>query len=141
MESRFWPSASSPATATGDSKPITPEGTVGRYISPDGRSIGVLGPDGSRGVWSIEGNSYRPIPNWERKNTINGWTPDGASVYATENQLRNPTANIYRVNVTTGKSEFWKTFGGVPHFSADGSAYYYVYEETLSQAFVVRGLK
>jgi len=55
------------------------------------------------------------------------------------------------VNITTGKMEFWKTFGanlpagvanvGGPRFSSDGSAYAYVYSRVLSQAYVVKGLK
>jgi hypothetical protein len=46
--------------------------------------------------------------------------------------------------------DFWKTFGdklpagadaGVPRFSADGSAYAYVYSQILSEAYVVKGVK
>jgi hypothetical protein len=54
------------------------------------------------------------------------------------------------VNVATGKMEFWKSFGeglpagagaGPPHFSNEGTAYAYVYSQTLSEAYVVKGLK
>jgi hypothetical protein len=61
------------------------------------------------------------------------------------------SAQIYRVDPTTGKMDFWKEFGGSlqvgvndvgpPRFSGDGSAYAYVYEQVLSQAYVVKGLK
>jgi hypothetical protein len=61
------------------------------------------------------------------------------------------TAKVYQVNVETGKMELWKTFGGeggagvnqtgAPRFSADGSAYAYVYVRVLSEAYVVTGLK
>jgi hypothetical protein len=55
------------------------------------------------------------------------------------------------MNISTGKLEFWKTFGesmpvgvtqvGGPNFSSDGYAYAYVYGQALSQAYVVKGLK
>jgi hypothetical protein len=58
---------------------------------------------------------------------------------------------VYRVNVATGKMDFWRTFGpdvaagingvSAPRFSSDGTAYAYVYSRTLSNAYVVTGLK
>jgi hypothetical protein len=55
------------------------------------------------------------------------------------------------VNIVTGKMEFWKTFGaevaaaggGVngPIFSRDGTAYAYVYSRSLSQVYMVTGLR
>lgn len=50
----------------------------------------------------------------------------------------------------TGKLTYWKTFGaalpGVANvstvlLSADGRAYAYIYSQTLSEAYVIRGLK
>lgn len=64
--------------------------------------------------------------------------------------LNQTSAKISRVNVATRKMDFWKTFGdgvppgatpGGPEFSGDGSSYAYVYSQTISQAYVVRGLK
>ena len=47
--------------------------------------------------------------------------------------------------------DFWKTFGadlpaggagvGGPRFSRDGNAYAYVYDQVLSEAYDVKGLK
>src|ERR1700686_2648579 len=48
--------------ATGDSKPITPEGIAGVQVSPDGRSIAVRGPEGKRGIWPLEGGGGPPRP-------------------------------------------------------------------------------
>ncbi len=60
-------------------------------------------------------------------------------------------AKVSKVDITTGKTEPWKTFGvgvgagvsdtGPPIFSADGSAYAYLYVQALSNAYVVTGLK
>jgi hypothetical protein len=61
------------------------------------------------------------------------------------------TAKVYKVNPATGKMDLWRSFGeatgagitgsGAPIFSADGSAYAYVYVQVLSEAYVVTGLK
>ena len=137
---------------SGDSKPITPEGTTGVHLSPDGRSTLVIDSEGKWGVWSLDGNSLQPIPGLDsKKYYVTGWTPDGSSVYALSSLYKETMAKVYRVNVTTGKMEYWKTFGdhiasGVtavsgPQFSGDGSAYVYIYVQQLSEAFVVKGLK
>ncbi len=136
--------------STGDSKPITPEGTAGSALSPDGQSVAVMGPDGKRGIWPLDGGGFRPIPGLDSKYGVIGWTPDGGSLYVASNHLGEKAIKVYRVSITTGKMEFWKSFGdslpagaeaGAPHFSADGSAYAYVYSQVLSEAYVVKGLK
>ncbi|HTW59930.1 MAG TPA: protein kinase [Terriglobales bacterium] len=136
--------------SSGNSKPISPEGISGAILSPDGRSAAVTGPDGSWAVWPLDGTGLRPIPGLDSKYFVTGWTPDGTSVYALSSLRQERIAKVYRVNVTTGKMEFWKSFGdalpagagaGPPHFSSDGSAYAYVYVQTLSEGYVVKGLK
>jgi eukaryotic-like serine/threonine-protein kinase len=140
--------------ATGDSKPITPEGIFGADPSPDGRSTIARGPNGIGilSLWPLEGGGgLRLIPNLPPSFSIVGWSPDGKSVYASDNGVHNTVASLYRVDPVTGKMDHWKTFGaeagtgiadvGWPEFSADGSAYAYVYDRTLSQAYIVTGLK
>ena len=136
---------------SGDSKPITPEGVAGVHLSPDGRSTAVVGPDGKWGIWPLDGGGMRPIPGLDSSYFVNGWSPDGKSVYAGPSQESETAAKIYRVNIETGKMEFWKTFGteaaagingvGPPNFSSDGAAYAYDYDRVLSEAYVVTGLK
>ncbi|HEY1401256.1 MAG TPA: protein kinase [Terriglobales bacterium] len=136
---------------TGDAKPITPEGVSGTNLSPDGRSVAVLGPDGKWGVWPLDGSGFRPIPGLDSKINVTGWTPDGASVYVTPSHQRDRVATVYRVDIATGKTELWKTFGGgmnvgitgvsAPRMSSDGNAYAYVYSQAMSEAYVVKGLK
>jgi eukaryotic-like serine/threonine-protein kinase len=137
---------------SGNAKPITPEGLSGTHLSPDGRSVAVLGPDGKWGIWPLDGSGLRPIPEFDSKYRVTGWTPDGASLYALSSQQGERTAKVYRVNTSTGKMEFWKTFGedmprtGIktvtgPLLSSDGNAYAYLYIQALSVAYVVKGLK
>ena len=137
--------------SNGKAKPVTPEGVAGTQVSPDGRSVAVLGPDGKWSIWPLDGSGLRPIPNLDSKFLVSGWTPDGLSLYAASNRLHMRTAKVYRANIATGKMELWKTFGealgvgvtnvSAPRFSSDGGAYAYVYSQVLSQAYVVKGLK
>ena len=138
--------------SSGDSKAITPEGTAGVNISPDGKSTTVVEPDGKKGIWPLEGGGgIRFIPGLDSTYYVTGWAPDGNSVYAARNRISEKTVKLLKVNIATGKIEPWKTFGadagsgvssvGSPRFSRDGSAYAYVYERVLSEAYVVTGLK
>jgi serine/threonine protein kinase len=137
--------------SSGNAKPITPEGTAGVRLSPDGRSVAVIGPDGKWGTRPLDGSGLRPVPGLDSKYYVSDWSPDGTSLYALSSQSREGAAKVYRVNVVTGKMEFWKTFGenlpagvasvGGPRFSSDGSSYAYVYSRVLSQAYVVKGLE
>ena len=137
--------------SSGIAKPLTPEGTSGTQVSPDGRSVAVLGPDGKWGIWPIDGDGLRPIAGLDSTYYVSGWTQDGASLYVLSTQRREGAARVFRVNIATGKMEYWKTFGenlpagiasvGGPRFSSDGTAYAYVYSQVLSQAYVVKGLK
>jgi len=136
--------------STGDSKPITPEGIAGVSLSPDGRSTAVREPDGKIGIWPLDGNSIQLIPGLDSQYHVTGWSPDGQYVYAASSRSEK-IVKVYRVNVQTGKMELWRTFGaeagagvsevGAPQFSSDGTAYAYVYTRTLSEAYVVTGLK
>jgi eukaryotic-like serine/threonine-protein kinase len=140
--------------STGDSKPVTPEGTAGTEVSPDGRSTAVREPDGKRGIWSLEGGGFHPIPGLESGYNIIGWTADGGSVYVApirRGAQAFKSVKVSRANIQTGKMEPWKTFGeetgaGVstivpPHLSIDGTAYAYLYVRVLSEAYVVTGLR
>ncbi|MFZ0998678.1 MAG: WD40 repeat domain-containing protein, partial [Candidatus Sulfotelmatobacter sp.] len=137
--------------SNGDSKAVTPEGMGGVQLSPDGKSVAVRAADGKRGIWSLEKSDFRPIPGLESKDYVIGWTQDGQSVYVAPLKRGAKAVQVSRANIQTGKMEPWKSFGaGVgaqgaslapPHLSSDGSAYAYLYVRTLSEAYVVSGLK
>ena len=137
--------------ATGDSKPLTPEGIAGTAISPDGRSIAVRGPEGKRGIWPLEGGGFQPVPGLESGYAIIAWTPDGESVYVVPTRGGAKVAKVAKVDIHTGKMEPWRTFGeeagagvsgvGRIQLSRDGTAYAYIYVRVLSEAYVVNGLR
>ena len=137
-------------TATGESKPITPEGTRGVRVSPDGGSAAVRGPDGNWGIWSLAGGTLKLIPGLGPQYAVAGWAPDGNSLLVQERGPGSKGVQLYLVNLTTGKMQPWKFIGaeatgassiGTPRFSADLTAYAYMYVRTLSQAYVVKGLQ
>ncbi|MGB6383703.1 MAG: protein kinase [Terriglobales bacterium] len=137
--------------SNGDSKAITPEDMVGVVPSPDGRSTAVQSPDGKWGIWPLSGGGLSTIPGLDANYRVNGWSPDGASLLVVPTRQREKTGNVYRVNITTGKMDLVKTFGaglaagtggrGGSYLPANDGAYAYMYTQTLSQVYVVRGMK
>jgi Tol biopolymer transport system component len=140
--------------ASGDSKPITPEGVTSGLISPDGKSILTHSTDGKRGIMPADGGDLQPIQGVEATDSIIAWAPDGETVYVAPSRrgaVAVRSVKVFRVNIRTGKKDPWKTFGeetgagvssvGVPRLSSDGTAYAYVYTRVLSEAYVVKGLK
>jgi eukaryotic-like serine/threonine-protein kinase len=137
--------------SSGETKPVTPEGTSGARISPNGASVPVLGPDGKWGIWPLAGGEVRSVPGLDSNYLVNGWSPDSKVLYATSTHALENTQKVYQVDPVTGKMQLWKTFGtdivatgakiAPPRVSDDGSAYAYIYIQLLSQGYVVTGLK
>ena len=135
---------------SGNSTPLTPEGVTGLVLSPDSRSIAVDSADGKIGIWTIGGSVVRPVPDLASPQQPIAWTLDGKSLYVFSRAIARTQAEVDRVDIATGKRELWKVFGtqlagvesvGPPRFSADMSAYAFVYSTTLSEAYVVKGFK
>jgi eukaryotic-like serine/threonine-protein kinase len=138
--------------ATGDSKPMTPEGVSGVVLSPEGSQTVVTGPDGKFGIWTLDGNSIRPLPDIGSEYLVTGWALDGKSLYVGSRQRQVQLARkVYRLDLATGKMEFWKEFGaslpssttgiGFPRFSSGSNAYAYPYGVLICDTYVVKGLK
>jgi len=94
----------------------------------------------------------RPVPDLASPQAPIAWTPDGQSLYVFSRAIEERTiGEVDRVNIATGKKELWKVFGtqlpagaqgvGAPRFSRDMSAYAYVYNTILSEAYVVKGFQ
>ncbi|HEY3973384.1 MAG TPA: protein kinase [Candidatus Sulfotelmatobacter sp.] len=133
----------------GTPRPLTPEGTSGSLVTPDGKSL--LASDGKRQRWlyPIAGGEPQKIDvviNPDER--IMGFFPDGASL-----RLRTLTipSQISRVDLATGKRELLQQIApadpaGVMNlpvikFSADGKSYAYSTGRLLSDLYVVDGLK
>ena len=130
---------------------LTPEGYryVPRSVTPDGKSVVVIGPDRRRYLYRLQGGEPEQINGLAEDETATGWSADGRFLYVF--RRRDVPVRVFRLEVATGKRELWKEL--VPADSAgiqdlapviptpDGSAYVYGYSRTLSDMYVVEGLK
>jgi serine/threonine protein kinase/Tol biopolymer transport system component len=135
----------------GDARALTPEGVNGSLfaISPDGKSVVAVGPDGKGYIYSLEGGTPRTIPGFDVGDGPISWCSDGHSIYLYH--LGELPAKIYRLDLDTGKRQFWKALmppdlSGVTDISAifitpDGKGYVYEYGRTLSDLYLVSDVK
>jgi serine/threonine protein kinase len=140
-------------TAAGDPRPLTPEGvwTEENAISPDGKWI-AAGADGHvMSLYPVEGGDPRPIPGLSPEEYVLRWTADGRHVFVGERFLRKLPATIFRVDIASGRREAWKELmpsdpAGVAGLAwicltPDGESYAYTYSRTLSDLYLVEGLR
>jgi Tol biopolymer transport system component len=136
----------------GKPRPITPEGVAvlsGNSISPDGKFV--AGVDGERKVWiyPVEGGEPRLVPGITAGDAPLRWHADGRSLFI--GRLGETPAKIYRLDLASGRKELWRELipadpGGVKYFSRivltpDGKSYAYSFYRSLSDLYLVTGLK
>jgi eukaryotic-like serine/threonine-protein kinase len=130
-------------------KPFTPEGVVGFLISQDGKRVIAAGPrDGVFSIYPVEGGEPRPLPGMEKGYWPIQWSEDGQTLYVRHGRS---SAQIYRVNVSTGERNFWKEI--VPadpagllsidkiDIARDGKQIVYGYARITSDLYVIDGLR
>jgi dipeptidyl aminopeptidase/acylaminoacyl peptidase len=134
----------------GAARPISPEGIEYFFIpvSPDGKWVAGRSHDGQIRLYSTRGAAARPIPGIETDDIPLRFTEDGRELYVLGRQ--NP-AQVFRVNLETGRRDLWKELApadpaGIDAIftvlpAADGRGYVYSYARTLSQLYLVEGLK
>jgi len=132
-------------------KPISPEAgaMVAVFISPDGSQVIGIGPNGKPATFPVDGGEPREIPGIAHPDRLAGFTGDGRSVYV--HNMAGLPAVVNELDLATGKRKLWKQF--VPADSAgvdsiqnfiitpDGKSYVYSYTRTLSDLYLVEGLK
>jgi hypothetical protein len=117
-------------------------------MSPDGRVLAVLDPERKILLYPLEGGSPKAAPGPPESGDLDGWTPDGRSLYVREKGER--AVKFLRRDLTTGRRELWKEIApadpaGIlnfnPTFAPDGRSYVYGYGRGLSTFYLVQGLK
>ena len=134
----------------GKPKPITQEGVGASVIlSPKGDLVADVGPDRKICLYSTAGGEPRAVPGTEASEVPTGWSADGRELFViVRGQI---PAQVFRVDIATGKRTLWKalepadsagidTLGRVL-LSADNKSYVYSYVRTLSDLYLVEGLK
>jgi len=91
---------------TGEVHPITEEWTTALRVSPDGKSVITLQPDGSYYIQPLDGGEPKAILGLERDDEPIQWSQDGRAIYVFgEGEF---STKIYRVNLATGERRKWK---------------------------------
>jgi serine/threonine protein kinase/Tol biopolymer transport system component len=134
----------------GKPKAITGEGVgPSPILSPKGDLIADTGPDRKTYLYSVAGGEPRLAPGVEPTEVPTGWSADGTELFVI---LRGEIpARVFRVDIATGKRTLWKslepadsagidTIGRV-NLSLDTKSYVYSYVRTLSDLYLVEGLK
>jgi hypothetical protein len=129
--------------------PITPEGTIGGLVSPDGKYMLRANEPGEVAVYPTAGGSPHLIPNLAPGFIPVQWSGDEASVYGyRQGQI---PAQVYQVNLITGQQTVIQelqpaTLKGVVLIapvvvSRDGSRFAYGYYQVFSVLYVISGLR
>lgn len=135
----------------GAPKAITPEGMHASafFISPDGQTVAGIGPDQLGYLYPASGGDGRPIRGMEVGEQPIAWSQDGLSLF-----IYRPgelPARISRLDLATGrKTALEQLMPGDPAgvetigpilLTPDGKTCVYGYHRTLSDLYLVEGLK
>jgi len=135
----------------GVARAITPEGVSSSFfaISPDGKLVSDVGPDGNSYLYPADGGNPRPIAGLEPGEVPISWTADGRSLFVY--RLGEIPAKVHRLELGAGHKQFWKQLlppdiSGVTEITGilitpDGRSYVYEYARTLSDLYLVNDVK
>jgi len=136
--------------AEGKLRPISPEGVnPAVVISPKGDFAAAVGPDHKLYLYPVAGGEPVPVSGAEVDEAPTGWSGDGRSLYVFH--FGQIPAKVFELELATGKRKLWKelvpadsagidTIRGV-EMTPDARAYVYGYIRTLSDLYLVEGLK
>jgi eukaryotic-like serine/threonine-protein kinase len=134
----------------GKPRPISPEGVnPSVVISPKGDFAASVGPDHKVYLYPIAGGEPVLVKETEPDEAPTGWSADGRSIYVF--RFGEIPAKVFELELATGKRKLWKqlvpadaagidTIRGIT-ITPDAKAYVYGYIRTLSDLYVVDGLK
>lgn len=127
--------------------PVTPEGTRGTRVSPDGRWFMTVDPRKLL-MTPVGGGNSNAIVDLQPGESVVRWSGDGRYLFL---QQREPTGiKISRLEIATHRKEPWMVvkapepgaaFLGPLALSADGKACATTFQRDLANLFLVRGLK
>lgn len=125
---------------------LTPNG-VTASIAPDGSTLLLTQPDGTRHVSSVGGDSARPVPSLHGDDRVIAWSRDSAAVFVQRGF--DVPATVERVDLTTGQRRPVREIRPagldgpasllVADWIDDGGWYAYTYTTAPSTLFVVTG--
>jgi serine/threonine protein kinase len=132
---------------TNKTSPVTPEGTRGMRVSPDGQWFVTVDPH-KLVLTPVGGGNSKTVVDLQTGESVVRWSGDGRYLFL---QQREPTGiRISRLEVATQRKEPWivvkvpepgAQFFGPLALSADGKACAATFQRDLANLFLVRGLK
>ena len=135
----------------GKPRAISPEGIVSTQfvLSADGKRVAAVGADQKGYFYPTDGGEPIAIPGFPPGDVPVAWSSDGRSLLIySPGEL---PAKVERLDITTGQKQLWRQLmpadgAGVTDIgpilvSADAKSYVYEYGRTLSDLYLVEGLK
>ncbi len=135
----------------GKPRALTPEGyrSFSRGVTPDGTRVLVVGPDRKRYFYPMAGGEPVPVPGLADDESPAGWGAGGKSLYVF--RRRDLPGRVFRLDLGTGKKDFVREVmpadgSGIVDIAPiiitpDGTGYVYSFQRTLSDLYLVEGLK
>jgi len=134
---------------SGKMRAVTPEGTLGLLVSPDGKFVLARDSERKRWLYPLEGGDPQPFTAAiDLDDDVIDWEKDGKSILVMK---YGTPAKVVRVYLGSPKVQEVKTLAasdpagvvtiGGARFSADRKSYAYDYFRVLSDLYVVDGLR
>ncbi len=134
---------------SGNQHPVSPEGILGGFVSPDGNTF-VCFDNKKPSICQVDGiTPPRPLVGLGEKDNIRQWTADGRSLFIST--YENSTLKVSRLDTTTGRKEPFKDLlpadkAGIfftPEIvmTPDGKGYVYTVRRYLMDLYLADGLK
>ena len=132
---------------TNKATPVTPEGTRGMRVSPDGKWFISVDPHKLL-MTPMSGGTPKTVVDLQPGESAVRWSSDGRYVFLQQREAA--SIKISRLEIATQRKEPWlvvkvpepgATFFGPLALSADGKACATTFQRDLANLFLVRGLK
>ena len=128
---------------------VDPLEYVGDLVSPDGKLCFERDLNGQGLLYPLAGGKAEVVPGLSAEDVWVNWSSDERSAYIYEDKKTH--AEIYRLDLSTGKRQLVTTLaptdpagmvGIVPvRITPDGKSYAYSYNRSLSDLYLVEGVK
>jgi WD40 repeat protein len=132
-------------------RPVSPENMADMVplVAPDGRQFLAQGPDRAWYVYAIDGSAAKPVTALTPHDIPVNWRTDGHSVYVRTHADTNKMARISILDLNTGQRTLWKEIHPARPVdevynlavTPDGRAYAYNFVQTISDLYLVQGLR
>jgi hypothetical protein len=133
----------------GPPRPVTPEGTIGGHLSPDGKLLVALDTkDGKSALYPIDGGEPRSVPGIRAGERVIRFDASGQGLFVSYGDL---PLHIDRLDLASGKRSSWKDIvladsTGVDtvrtvQLTPDGKSYCYSFNRALSRLYAIDGLR